>query len=141
EANSPQDKVKRGENFQARDYDGTKFWQKGRDFAVGAGRELARVPETVFLSVDKNMDETAANEIDKAIAEKDPEKRKQLVKKITDPKGAWFQLGKTKTLDENMTEEELIALRDDLRRNQEAAPQYNEGLKRFFYGSDPVQSY
>ena len=141
EANSPQDKFAREGKGNPTFYENEKFGQRARDLLVASGREIVKVPETVFNSVDKGIDETAANEIEKALAEKDATKRKALIKKITDPKGAWLQLGKTKTLDENMTDEQLIALKDDLRKNQESAPQYTKGAKRFLYGSEPLQSY
>lgn len=141
EANSPQDMYKRNEQGQAPVYDGTKFWQKGRDLAVGAGRELARIPETVVTSVDKSMDETAANDLDRALAEPDPVKRSAILSNIADPSGAWIQFGKTKMLDPNMSQEQIVALRDQLRGSQNAAVAYTEGAKRFLYGSEPVQTY
>lgn len=145
EANSPQDIYARGKQGQSGLYQETKgnvaFGQRARDLAVSAGREIVKVPETVYRSIDKGIDETPTNDINKALAEKDLNKRREMIKKITDPRGAWFQLGKTKMLDENMTEEQLIALRDELLKEREAAPQWNSGWKRYFYGSEPLQTY
>jgi hypothetical protein len=145
EANSPQDIYARGKQGQSGLYQETKgnvaFGQRARDLAVSSGREIAKVPETVYRSIDKGLDETPTNDINKALAEKDLNKRREMIKKITDPRGAWFQLGKTKTLDENMTEEQLIALRDELLKQREETPQWNSGWKRYFYGSEPLQTY
>lgn len=141
EANSPQDQYERRQQQQPVEYSGSKFWQKGRDLAVGAGRELVRIPETVVSSVDKSMDETAANDLDRALAEADPIKRAEILGNIADPSGAWIQFGKTKMLDPNMSQEQIVALRDKLRGDQNAAVAYTEGAKRFLYGSEPVQTY
>ena len=142
EANSPQDIYERREQGAQEKYDGTKFWQKTRDLGVSAGREIVRIPETVQSSIAKSVDEDGANELDKALAEKDPEKRKAIVGKILDPdKNSFIQLRRNTHLDPNMSEEDLIKMRDRLRANQNASNQYTEGAKRYLYGSEPVKTY
>lgn len=143
EANSPQDiftRVKRGDTAE---YKGPKFWQQARDLAVASAREIPRTAETAYRSVINAGYARAADALDKAISEKDPNKRQQLISKIYDPNGDPIQFGRTKKLaaDPNNIEQ-LVKLRDEYRSRYNTTPQgYTKGAKRFLYGSEPVQSY
>jgi hypothetical protein len=143
EANSPQDIYARIQRGDTAEYGGPKFWQQARDVAIAGAREIPRTGETLYRTVKGSNYASAADSIDKALAEKDVNKRQKIINSTTDPYGAAIQIGRTKNLSVDANNiEELIRLRDELRgKYQTEAPKYEKGLKRFLYGSTPVQSY
>lgn len=140
-ANSPQDIFKRSLQGQQASYEGPNFGGRLRDMSVGALRETAKIPENIYRSIDEASSTIEAQKINDAINEKDPAKKRIKISKISDPRGPLVKLGKTKTLDSNMSDDELIKIRNELLQKRTAAPKYTEGAKRFLYGSEPVQSY
>ena len=142
-ANTAQDVYKRSLQGQQASYQGGNFGDKLMDMGKSIFQETAKIPENVQQSFTRGNYERAANDIEKALAERDPAKRKQLVLGIADPTGPVLTFGKTRTLDGNLTDEQLAQMLADYRNKQNApAPKYDTGIKRALYGANnSVESY
>lgn len=142
EANSPQDMAARESRGEQRKYQGPSFFGQAKNQAVNLARETLKTPERLVTSVD---DASSQNQIDKinAVLEGrsdnvdifNPENKKN---PETGLLRNWFGLEKQNyTLDQK---DELTQIRDSLQQRKDKVPQYESGIKRLAYGSEPVQS-
>jgi hypothetical protein len=143
EANSPQDMAKRLSKGEDALYKGPSFWGQAKNFGVNTAREIVKTPERLITSTEDAVKQGKIDEIDAVLSGR---RRDVRVYNADEPGDGdpglirgLFSAGRPKTFT-SADRSKLEQIRSNLTAQKAKEARYDSGLRRFLYGSEPVDT-